>query len=457
MPPAARRTLLALAVVLALILAGLPPLLGSVAERGYLESLRQSAAAMPPGWVITEHYERGWFDSHASAVLTPPPTSTARGQVQLESRIAQGPWSWFGPGPWPALTRIHTRADWVDGDLALPPLLVDTVIGVGGTGETRLSVPATDPPPGADGRRLSNAELTGRLRFRADTRAVLVDLEVPRLALSDATGPRLGLHGARLTGQLTDWTAGRYAGQATLTVDAAEAGTPAQGGGESPTQIAGLRLTLEQSAAGPAAAEVDTRLDLRLDATAERLRLGGVENRSAVVGLTARSLDIRALGELAEAIGTLASEQVPPAMRGLAGLGIATQILPRLLAPEPRLVLDPVSLVTPEGPASARLTLAANGQAAAANGAGALLGALLSRGRAGFLNGIEGDASLDLPEPLARAWLAAAGGPDPLSGWVTDGWVNLRDGRLTSAMRLADGQLSINGRPLVLRLPGLGR
>ena len=452
--PAVRRSLIAAGLVLILVFTALPPLLGTVAEGAYQETLRRTTAALPSGWGLTERYEPGWFDSHATVELTPPPLSGIGGRILLQSRIAHGPWSWFGPGPWPALSRIHTQADWVDGGLAVPPLFLDTVIAAGRVGETRIRVPAGDAP--AQGLGLKNAEITGLLRFREDTREVLIDLDVPRLALVDPAGSVLGLDGARLAGQLNGWTAGRYSGRVTLTVDAAEAGAPAPGT-PAPTRVEGLRLALDQTATGPAGAPMDTRLDLRLDATADRLQLAGVENRSAALGLTAESIDLRALDELAEAIGTAASDQVPPALRGLAGVGIATQAVPRFLASRPRLVLDPVTLITPDGPASARLSLAANGQALVTSGAGALLGALLSRGPNGLLKGLEGDAAVDLPEPLARAWLAAAGAPDPLTSWVRDGWVTLSNGRLTSQVRLADGQLSINGRPLALRLPGLGR
>ncbi len=452
--PAVRRSLIAAALVLILVFTALPPLFGTVAEGAYQESLRQTTAALPPGWGLTERYERGWFDSHATAELTPPPLSGIRGRIRHQSRIAHGPWSWFGPGPWPALSRIHTRAEWVDGDFAVPPLFLDTVIAAGGVGETRIRVPAGSAPTPARGLGLENAEITALLRFRKDTREVLIDLDVPRLVLLDPAGPVLGLDGARLAGQLTGWTAGRYSGQANLTVDAAEAGLPTPGTTAAPTRIEGLRLAIDQTATG---APMGSRLDLRLSGTADRLRIAGIENRSATLGFTVESLDIRALNELAKAVRTAASDQVPPALRGLAGVGIATQAVPGFLASRPRLVLDPVTLVTPQGPASARLSLAANGQALVTNGAGALLGALLSRGPNGLLQGIDGDAAVDLPEPLARAWLAAAGAPDPLTGWVQDGWVTQSNGRVTSQVRLADGQLSINGRPLALRLPGLGR
>jgi hypothetical protein len=72
-------------------------------------------------------------------------------------------------------------------------------------------------------------------------------------------------------------------------------------------------------------------------------------------------------------------------------------------------------------------------------------------------------SSFDLPQAIALEWLARADTAVPpapaerLQTWIDGGWVSARDGRVTSTVRLADGQLSVNGKPVPLLRSVFGR
>jgi len=467
--PTARRSLIALITlggILLLAAIAIPPTLGARAQRAYQDLLRGTVAALPPGWVLVERYERGWFSSRGNAELTRQPlpgqTTVGVSRIRLDSRIEQGPWAWFNADLFPALTQVHTRVEVLADPLRVPPLLFTTTIGADGSGLTRLLIPATEQSGTPDGLRLQSQDITGTARYRPNPRQLAADLTVPGLALLDTAGPVARLTDARLKADLTGWIGGLFTGRTSLEVDSAEFSPPPQPDANAKAALVQrLRLSLEQVPQGQAPT---LRLDLRLDAAAELLRLGSVDYRTPVIGLAARSLDAAALAEINTALRTLADDGASPAMRGLVGATLLTQLLPRFLAAGPSLTLDPFTLTTPEGPVAAHLSLGATAQAGGgANGAAALLGALLNRGKANWLTGIKGDGVIDLPQAIALEWLTRADTAVPaapaerLQTWIDGGWVSARDGRVTSTVRLVDGQLSVNGKPVPLLRSVFGR
>jgi uncharacterized protein YdgA (DUF945 family) len=64
-------------------------------------------------------------------------------------------------------------------------------------------------------------------------------------------------------------------------------------------------------------------------------------------------------------------------------------------------------------------------------------------------SGIE-DAALPTSEPAAEQ-AARQAAETLLGGWIRDGWVTRRDTRVSSALRLGDGLLTINGKTVPLR------
>lgn len=464
-----RSALLALGFLLLLVLTGLPLAIGVGAQRAYQALLRSTYQALPVGWVLVEQYERGWFSSHATAELTrQPATGPAPAaqptRIRLDSRIDQSPWSWFSAGLFPAAAHVTTRADWVDGPIPLPPLFIDTTVGADGSGRAHLLVPASNQSTGQsrppDGDRLLNQTITGTLYFRPSPPRAALDLRIPSVGLDTAAGPRARLTGTRIKAELTDWSGGIATGHISLATASARFNPAPQ---TSPTGqealVEQLTLTLEQAPSEPAPAR---RLNLKLNAAADLLRLDGIAYRSPVVGLSAQSLDAQTVTDIAGALRTLSSEAATPAMRGLVGATLLAQLLPRLMASSPSVELNPFTLSTPDGPVAGHLALAVKGHDGPTNGAAAVLGALLGGGPANWLNALTGDGDLALPRPIALAWLARADATgttspaDQLQALSDGGWITAQDGRIASTLRLASGKLRINGKKIRLSWPGLG-
>ncbi|WP_295388529.1 DUF945 family protein [uncultured Thiodictyon sp.] len=458
--PSAKGVLIALGLIVVLLSAALPGALGAGAQRAYQSLLRSAVDSLSPGWVLVEHYDRGWFSSHASAELTRHTTDArvlfpAINHLRLDSRIDQGPWSWFSGGlrngPFPAVARVQTRVEWLDAPLTLPPLILTTGVGANGAGRTHLLIPATDQTPGAaqpaDASRLHGQAITGAADFTLNPRHALIELHIPELALDNPDGSAARLTDARLTAELTDWIGGPFSGHATLDIATArlraepQAGTP-----PNETVLDRLALTLDQV---PKGAAPTLRLDLRLKATAEQLRLGGSDYRAPVVGLSAQSLDAQTLTEMFFGLRLLLADTTTPDMRGMIGITLLAQVLPRFLAAGPNIGINPFTTSSPDGPVAGHLSIAAAGRDGPTTGTAALLGALLGGNPAAALTG---EGELALPRPTAVNWLAGTGAipasaaEDQLKAWIDGGWVTARDGRVTSALRLAQGRLTINGK-----------
>lgn len=445
----ARRTLSALALTLVLIGTAIPLALGGLAQRTYQDLLGATLDALPTGWVILEHYDRGWFSSSASTelALQPPaggPPGAALQRIRIDSRIEQGPRAWFsGPG-FPVLAQVQTRVEWADSPVRLPALLMTTNLATDGGAQARLQVPALDQPGQTDGYRLRSSDLSGTVRVRPELREISIDLHLPGMELVAPAGPLASLTNARLKADLKGWIGDLYTGNARLELGSARlGGTP--GPNPDATLLEGVAMHWEQAPSGKT-------LDLRLDVLAESLRLGTRDYRTAAVGLSAQSLDGRALADIAGALRALTSDTYSQALRGMVGLTLLTRVLPRLLAAGPRLSLDPFTLTTPDGPIAAQLSLTAPPQPGAASSP--------YRDPATWISALAGEGKLELPEPIARDWLDRASGtarPTPrerLRTWIDSGWVAADQGRVSSRFQLADGQLTVNGRPVSLLGPG---
>jgi uncharacterized protein YdgA (DUF945 family) len=200
-------------------------------------------------------------------------------------------------------------------------------------------------------------------------------------------------------------------------------------------------------------------VDLHLELDLENLTLGDEHYRNIQLGFAAERLDPAAIGDLATTLQTLSSGNLPRVMRNLMTAALLARVLPRIAAAEPRIAMDPVRMDTPEGPLTAHLELLVAPGDDVAKPAGRDSTKVET-----WLAALHGDGEIELPEPLARRWLAsgALGGnpvpgtqvPSPLDAWSRDGWVTLRNGRVASAVHLADGLLTVNGKTFPLL--GLG-
>lgn len=449
---------LAAGLVLILIGAGLPLALGTQAQRAYQELLDAAGESLPGATVVFSRYDRGWLRSTANTEWALEASGTQR--LRLDSRIEQGPFTWFSREGFPVLACVQTRAEWIGTTVQVPPLLVTTHLSTNGSAVGRLLVPATDQPRRDDSPWLRNTNLTGTVHFSPATPTVLIEIDLPAVALVTPTGPLAQLTDARLRSDLRGWTGGLYTGTTRLTIGAARFG----GTGAEPVTAAspatephwqrrptGLPDTPPAALAGAALHGLvidltqipnDRNLDIQLQAQTDDLQFRGQDYRTAQIGISARSLNGESLIDLIEAIQTLSSTARTPALRGLVGLTLVTRLLPRFLAAGPRFDLDPVRLDTPEGPVDLHLRVAAPaaGDGSVNRGSNAVT----------WLTAITAEGAITLPESVARDWL----GPGPrLDRWLNEGWVSTRDGQVSSTVHLADGVLTVNGRMLPMLGP----
>ena len=447
------RALAAIAAALALIIAAGPLALGGRAQQAYQNLLGDVLKALPPGWVVLEHYDRGWFGSRAQAELTLQPRSggglASPLRIRLSSRVSHGPLHWFAAYP-PVLTRVETRAELPELGAELPPLLISTDIQADGWIRARLRVPAGDRPGRNGTYRLRNEELVGTVELEPGSNRILADIDLPGLALLAPNGRVAELKGVALAADLRGWTGGLYAGTGRLSLGSAVLGPSA-----AQTRLEGLKLSVAQT-------PQDGRLDLRVEVEADTLGQQGRVYRDARLGFAAAGLDGETLSELAQAHEALSSGAVPPAMRGLIGAALMARLLPRLAAAGLRLSIDPLQILTPDGPASARLSLGLEG--GGSNGVPA--DAPLADPRV-WISAFSGDGEMELPQTLALEWLGRVGtapGTAPgsagdaganaararMKAWVEGGWVSELDGRIASNLRLAGGVLTVNGKAVPL-------
>lgn len=437
-----RAGLTALVIALAGSLLGIPWLLGGHAERAHQGLHDELLRTLPPGAVLEDQYQRGWFRSqaHLAVELQSPTGSRAPAHLRIDSEIEQGPLHWLSSGWPPALARVRSQVELSDPSFALPPLQVITDLGAQGQGIARLRLPAGAGPIAGGAYQLSRGELRGDLWFEPSAGALSLSLDVPELELRDQAGPVSRLQDLRLT-----WVVRPATPRPIASGDQARAGEPR------------VREAPRYPLAGP--------MDLRLDLSAETLSLGQETYRGAQIGVAADRIDGSTLSDLASALGFLSAGASPPAVRRLMAAALLAKLLPRLTATEPRVSIHSARVDTPDGTLELRLHLGFDG--GAVGGGSARQGV----GRAGgWMLAFRADGAIAVPEPLARRWLAARGdrgtqgsggqfppGTPALQTWLDEGWVSLQDGRVTSSFQLAAGLLTVNGKTIpLLALPSAG-
>jgi hypothetical protein len=450
---ARRRALgLTLAALLLVLFAG-PLVLGGPIQGAYRRLLEGTLEALPTGWVFLERYDRGWLCSTAGAelALQPRPGGGRHTPLRLriDSRIEQGPLAWLSASWPPTLALVHSRVVIADPPTGLPPLGLETELKVGGATETRLAMSAGEHAGLDWDYRIRSGGIEGLVRRQAGARGIAIELALPELELSGPRGRVAKLVGIALSADLEAWIGGLFRGQTRIAIAAAElagadSGDAAPRGG---LTVEGLDLTL---ALVPSA----KTMELRLDASAQSLDLGGRPCRVARLGLRLTGLDGEVLGELISGLKTIRSSAVSRAMEGLAGAALLDRLLPQLAAAGPALVLEPLGCETPEGPVAGRLVLGLE-SGRGVWGPGADAGA--------WLAALVGEGELGAPEAVAADWLARAGdGPGsppawPLARLVEGGWLSARQGRVGLRLGLAGGVLGVNAKSLpLLAHPGPG-
>ncbi|MEA3277175.1 MAG: DUF945 family protein [Pseudomonadota bacterium] len=448
-----KKTFVVAALVLAAAVVALPWVLGGQA-RGLYENALAGLPAQGVG-VLESHYERGWFGAQAIADLAPisrvgegPAGQEAR--LIIASHISHGPWCLRAPRLLPVAATIDSRVDFSIPGMELPPLLLTTLLELDGSGVTHLRVPGA---AGGSGTGIEAAEGRGEARFSSGFAAGEVWFELPALDLAVDGGTQVHVRDLRTESAGSRWVGGLFAGEGSLRLGEMSVRFP-----DGDLLAKGISVAVESV---PDGALLNMRADSRVDA----LRVNEAEYAPSRAVISLSRLSVEELASLQQALQDLSGGQVAQSMAGTAMAAIFASHLPQLLATDPGVALERLEIATPQGAATGRLALSAQGltpEVLAQQGAwlehlvadGALslpkdllLGLLKGWHRQRALDELreregETDVRVDIEPKVAEA------ARDQLADWLRHGWLVEQEGRLMTAIKLADALLTVNGKTI---------
>lgn len=420
--------------------------------------------------IVADEYHPGWLRSNLRTEIAPavPADGNEPSRLRLDLRLRHGPAVWIAAWP-PVLATAAGRASLLGGPRALPPLVLVARLHATGALDVNMRVPDV-AYSGAAGRLVLVAG-DAQLGFARDE-AWALDGHLESL---EATAP----DGRRLRLEAIDWALAGADADGALPVSRLRLGlgalhldaTAAQPG----VDIEGFETTLTVDHAAAV-------IGLALTGTLNALLID--QDAYAPSGLTVavRGIDAVALGDLRNRLAALDRSALSASQQGMITGRLLLAALPKLLSGTPAAELRRLSVTTPHGAvdASAQPRVAPAdspprpGAAvmAAPPDAGALLPALFARldgsGRIAVPQSLvvallaeqqtrrvrrelalRGEPTGQLPRALAADVDAAA--QAAAGGLVREGWLKSEQGRLVAELRLADGNLSLNGKSVALQ------
>lgn len=447
-----------LAVVLLAALVAGPWFLGERAERVYRDELAALQRQPQGPRIASEAYRRGWFHSEASIELRPAAGDLAEDlRVRIDSRISHGPRA-LADLTWPpALARVESTLELEHPALHLSGVQADTRIGWNGEGLTRVALPGMDQPPSGDHPGWRTAAGHGELRMNPATGPIAASIDLPSLEVLGEDGTiLLALGDLHAANTIVPWLPGLRIASGDFRIGQVRAEGP-----NGSIEARDLSLSVQSRPEGGL-------LDVHLSYRAGVLRIGGADYAPSQADFSATRLDGATLAALQQDLEGLSGKNLPEAMVGIATAAIMMQHLPALAAVDPGVALDRLDIATPSGPVTGHLALGVQGLTAAD---------IDSRGT--WMRRLVGDGELSLPRAVALAVLTAvqrqkaldaaedsASGqfaPEPeqerepamadaaaaqIDDLLQEGWIAADGERLRTALKLADGLLTVNGKTL---------
>lgn len=456
---------IAAALVAAAVVASLfaPFLLGLHAEQFHRQLLD---GLVERGYrIVRDEYRRGWLTSRAVVVVAPPisaapvtgpasepPSEPTR--LQLTSRIDHGPragdWSQWPP----VLATTRGRITAIGGPRQFPPLLVDGVLAADGAIAAELRMPNV-AYSGLAGR-LHLEDARGSLRCDSGMRDWRGDGELRRLEAVDGNARNVVVEGLGWHLDLANADVGLPSGEILLELDRLSLDSV---GRPPPVALADLRLGLRSVIA-------DGQVSLAAELGVGELSVDHAAFAPSHLRLSLTRVDAPALADLRAGLTALSARDLPASMRGLAIGALMTRSLPALLAREPRLALEALTLMTPKGPVTATAFVELSdgelsdlqqplfwltrlsGEARVSAPRALVLQLLLDEQRRRVRQELRhrGEPDDVLPPRLEAEVAAAASAA--LAALIRDGWLLADGDRLRASAALGDGVLTLNGKRL---------
>jgi hypothetical protein len=454
------RRVIAVAVLVAGVAGLLPGVVGLYLHQRHDRLLDDIAAR---GYELGQRdYRRGWLRSEAEVQIAPPADAErSPARLRLRLRLHHGYEPWLAAWP-PRLAKISGRATVLDGPRPLPPLVLAATLGPAGDMDGTLRVPD-----------VTFSGAAGQLHLVSG-----------RSAFSISPGGRWGLFGGldaleakasdgrilRLEG--LDWSVSLIDADAALPVARLTLGLSALV--LDPTELRpalsldGLELALRTEMNAGAAA-------LTAKAAVVRLMFGDDGYAPASAELSLAGLRAPAVHALRDRLAALESAALTASQRGAALARTVVAALPTVFADEPQLTLRLLRVATPYGELVAKTALrllpahevtgggvtapADSLRVLAARLAGtaelsapqALVVALITAQQARRVRqelALRGESTAALPPTLAAELDAAA--QASAQTLLRRGWLVAEQGRLVARLRLDDGVLTLNGKPVVV-------
>jgi len=454
------KKLLALFLLIVALSVAAPGFLGMQAEARYDAVVAQLQAA---GYRVADRtYARGWFSSSARLQLEVPlPEGRAADatppRVMIKTHARHGPFLGDHERPF-GIARLDSEV-WLDseplivGDGAAP---VRTLVGFLGSAKTIVAVPARQLT--LEGGTLETAPVSGELSFGAGEHLAVGELSMPFASLQGNAGVAARVEGLKLALDLRRGPADLPVGVWRFAVGRVSLSVPEQS----------QAFALDGLEVGGSSEVREGAMDVAADYRLRSFVAEGKTYGPFDMGLAARRLDvdavarIQAAGEGATAAGATVEERSQ-------ALGIALLAnADALLAKDPSVALERLTLDLPDGRVTASFELRSVG-----------LKVAQLRNAEAALQGVQGKAALRLPEVVLDALLRQQGrqrlaalaeeqGEDELpsadeveevagqyaaqqiEALVTQNILVRDAGNLSLAAELRNGLLTVNGKSIPL-------
>jgi uncharacterized protein YdgA (DUF945 family) len=406
-------------------------LLGFAIEKRFEAAIGEMREKAPYLAMTEHHFRRGWYDSQDDMTL-----EVSGAALTVHTVIHHGPicgWTCLG------LAHADSRVEFgepLKSAIArsfgsMEPFGIRSRLGFLGGGSTVVSSPAIEDAALQDGVRVGWGGLDADLTYGAGMDSYSMHVTAPRAMFSAADGKRF-----EVTATAFDDRSKRvlrtllYEGDSTLTLGrVAFAG--ADGAGQ--VTVDNVRAVGSSHADGGFMA-VTVKASTGAIATAP-LTLTGVH-----FDFTARHLQIEALQALQAGMQQAnADSALAPAARTAQAMSVMKQQGAALLAQQPEIAIDQISVANAKGAAVLKGLVGLRGVTSADFADGADAKALLAK--------LDMDLDLTLDDALLRSIPGGPNGEKQLQSLVDQGLVTHDNGKFHTAILFRHGQTTFNGKP----------
>lgn len=381
-----KKLLVVVLVVLAAVFLLAPRLVGGKAQERYEQMVEQLRAG--GAQVTGVSYDRGWFGAQANTELVIPLPPAAREIPQLPEELHFSLASTLQHGPLTAmgglgLAEIKTQI-LLDGKQLFPadyPAKLHTRVALNGSSRTAIDLPAIKIPAAGDQPEIDFRGLSGILNISAGFDQVDSRIESPGASLAGDPFEQLDIGEFTLDTQTARGAAGLMLGDIKMAVSHLRM---AAGGLPGAVNIDQLYAEGSSSAEGEL---VSGTVRYRIGS----LKVGQQEYKEGEIQLSAGNLAAPVLAQIQKGLDEIQMQRIDPQMQGAAIMSTLITQLPLLLQHDPVLAIDSLRIDTPEGRVEGRFKVQSRD-----------LRWDDLQGSMAFLQKLEADAQLKLPETLFR-------------------------------------------------------